>query len=94
MRLMQQAGVAAGLVANAKDQAEDPQLKHYHFFEEREHPVQGKIPFSHGPGFRLSDESYEIGRANLLGEHNDYVYTKLLGLSDEEFAQLVAEGVI
>ena len=94
MRLMQQARVAAGLVSNAKDMAGDPQMKHYNFFEEREHPVQGKIPFSHGPGFRLSDEYYEIGRSNLLGEHNDYVFTKLLGFTDAEFAGLIAEGVI
>ena len=94
MRLMQTSGVPAGLVANGRDLAEDLHLKHYRFFEEREHPAQGKIPFSHGPGFRLSDASYEIGRSGLLGEHNDYVYTKLLGFSDREFAGLVAEGVI
>jgi benzylsuccinate CoA-transferase BbsF subunit len=94
MKLMQTAGVAAGVVSNAKDMAEDPQMKYYNFFVEREHPVQKKIPFYHGPGFRLSDETYEVGRSNLLGEHNDYVFTKILGLSDEEFAGLVAEGVI
>ena len=94
MSLMQASGVAAGVVANAKDQAENPQLKHYQFFEEREHPVIGKIPFYHGPCFRLSGTPYEIGRATMIGEHNEYVYTKLLGLSDEEWAQLMAEGVI
>jgi benzylsuccinate CoA-transferase BbsF subunit len=94
MQLMQASEVAAGVVADARDMAEDPHLKHYHFFEEREHPVQGKIPFGHGPGFRLSEDSYEIGRSNLIGEHNDYVYTRLLGFSDEELANLVAEGVI
>jgi len=94
MRLMQASGVAAGVVANGKDQAEDPQLAHYRFFEEREHPVTGKIPFYHGPCFRLSDADYEIGRATLIGEHNEYVYTELLGLSDDEWAGLVAEGVI
>ena len=94
MQLMQTSGVAAGLVANARDMAEDPHLKHYHFFEDCEHPAQGNIPFGHGPGFRLSDDAYEIGRSNLLGEHNNYVYTELLGFSDEELASLVAEGVI
>ena len=94
MKLMQASGVAAGVVSNAKDMAEDPQMKHYNFFVEREHPVQGKIPFYHGPGFRMSGADYEIGRSNLLGEHNDYVFTEMLGLSDEEFVQLVSEGVI
>ncbi len=94
MEMMQSAGVAAGKVSNAKDMAEDPQMKHYNFFVEREHPVQKKIPFYHGPGFRMSGDNYEIGRSNLLGEQNDYVFTKILGLTDEEFAGLVAEGVI
>ena len=30
----------------------------------------------------------------MLGEHNDYVYTEILGLSDEEFVTLITEGVI
>jgi len=94
MDLMQASGVAAGAVADAKDQAEDPQLRHYHFFEEQEHPVIGKIPFYHGPCFRLSETPYEIGRATMIGEHNEYVYTKLLGLSDEEWVRLMADGVI
>lgn len=94
MNLMQASGVAAGVVANAKDQAEDPQLAHYNYFEELEHPVIGKIPFYHGPPFRLSETPHETGRATLIGEHNEYVYTELLGFSDEEWAQLIAEGVI
>lgn len=94
MRLMQTAGVAAGVVADGRDLFNDVQLKHYHFFEEVEHPVMGKIRFLHGPSFRLSNAGYEIGRANLIGEHNDFVYTKMLGIPDEEWAQLVADGVI
>ena len=42
----------------------------------------------------MSEDTYEVGRSNLIGEHNDYVFTKILGLSDEEFVGLVAEGVI
>ena len=94
MSLMQQAGVAAGIVADGKDQDEDPQLEHYHFFNEQEHPVTGKLSFYHGPLFRLSKTPYELGRPPLLGEHNDYVYTKLLDISDEEFVQLITEEVI
>jgi crotonobetainyl-CoA:carnitine CoA-transferase CaiB-like acyl-CoA transferase len=28
-----------------------------------------------------------------LGQHNEYVYTKILGMSDEEFVELLGEGV-
>ena len=94
MCLLQEAGVAAGLVSNGQDMANDPQLQHYHFFEEIEHPAMGKLAYTHGPSFRLSESDYEVGRANLIGEHNDYVYSQVLGLSDEEWSQLVVEGVI
>jgi len=30
----------------------------------------------------------------LLGEHNEYFYKELLGLSTKEYAELVDEGVI
>jgi benzylsuccinate CoA-transferase BbsF subunit len=93
MRLMQSSGVAAGIVSNGKDQAEDPQLNHYHFFESVEHPIMGNIPFCHGPCFRLSKTPYELGRATLIGEHNEYVYSEILGMSEEEMAKLDAEGI-
>jgi benzylsuccinate CoA-transferase BbsF subunit len=92
--LMQSAGVAAGVVANAKDQAEDPQLRHYHCFNKLSHPELGELSIYHGPGFRLSEAPYELGRPPLIGEHNDYVYTQILGLSDIEWVQLMEEGVI
>jgi benzylsuccinate CoA-transferase BbsF subunit len=94
MSLMQAGGVAAGVVANAKDRTEDPQLGHYHFFHELDHPEMGKLSVCHGPGFMLPKTPYELGRPTLLGEHNDYVYTKLLGLSDDEWVELISEGVI
>lgn len=93
MTLMQAAGVSAGLVANIKDMTEDPQLKHYHCFQELDHPEMGKLSFYHPPGFTLSEASYERARPPLLGEHNEYVYTKILGIPDEEFVQLMQEGV-
>ena len=94
MSLMQSSGVTAGVVSSGKDQAEDPKLAHYSFFEEREHPTVGSIQFYHGPPFRLSETPYEMYRATLVGEHNDYVYTELLGIPDEERVQLINEGVI
>jgi benzylsuccinate CoA-transferase BbsF subunit len=94
MTLMQEAGVGAGVVADAKDQAEDPQLRHYHHFWKLDHPEMGELSIYHGPGFSLSKTPYEVGRPPLLGEHNEYVYTQLLGIPDEEWVQLMAEGVI
>jgi len=43
----------------------------------------------------LSETPGEIRRpAPLLGEHNNYVFGELLGLSEDEIAELVQEKVI
>jgi crotonobetainyl-CoA:carnitine CoA-transferase CaiB-like acyl-CoA transferase len=47
------------------------------------------------PGWRMTpDEASLTNGAPLLGEHNDYVYRELLGLSTEELADLVARKVV
>jgi crotonobetainyl-CoA:carnitine CoA-transferase CaiB-like acyl-CoA transferase len=43
---------------------------------------------------RLSKTPYEIKRAPFMGEQTEYICTQLLDFSDEEFVQLVADGVL
>jgi len=93
MSLMQAKGVAAGVVEDLKDMFEDPQLKHYGFLRYFEHPVMGEISYQ-GPPFRLSKTPDGQFSAPCLGQHNEYVYKELLGLSDEEIAELLIEKVI
>jgi benzylsuccinate CoA-transferase BbsF subunit len=90
--LMQGAGVAAGIVQSGRDLDNDPQLKHRHFYWELDHPGIGNFTYSGMPA-RLSKTPYKITRAPMLAEHNKYVYTELLGMSDEEFTQLMSDGV-
>lgn len=48
-----------------------------------------------GPSWRMTPDPAKIEHgAPLLGEHNDYVYRELLGLSEEKLADLVARKVI
>ncbi len=94
MHLMQAAGVAAGVLQTGEDLLEnDPQLRHRHSFWELDHPEVGehRVP---GPAFKLSKSSYEVRRAPLLGEHNEYALKELLGMPDDEIAELVIEGVL
>ena len=94
MTRLQTAGVPAGLVANAEDQVEhDPQLKHRHFYWELEHPEIGKYRAPRQPCV-LSKTPCEIRRAPLIGEHTEATLKEALGMSDEEIAQLVIEGVL
>jgi len=94
MHILQKAGIAAGASLSVQGVAEDAHLKEREFFVETEHPVMGKLPYARLP-WRINNapEGY-YNYAPLLGEHNDYVFGELLGLSKEEIAQLVEEKVI
>ncbi len=92
MALMQAGGVAAGVVETVEDQVEyDPQLKSRNLFWEMESPETAKDILADMPYYRLS---LRVRQGPKLGEHNDYVFKKLLGLSAEEIASLVKDQVI
>ncbi len=94
MTMMQVVGVAAGVVETGEDLLEhDPQLRHRHLYWELEHPEVGKYRAA-GPSFVLSKSPCELRRAPLLGEHNEYALREILGMSEEEIAELVIEGVV
>jgi len=93
MKMMQAAGIAAGVVQSGKDLIEDPQLKHRHHFWYLDHPEMGVCAYD-GPPFILSETPAELNRpAPCLGEHTEHVCTKILGIPDEEFVELLADGV-
>jgi len=93
MEIMQEHGVAAGLVENSEDLIEhDPQMRHRGFFVYLEHPELGMVGHE-GVTFKLSETPGKLSRAPLLGEHNDYVYGEILGMSKEEIARYTADGV-
>ncbi len=94
MLILQNAGVPAGIVANADDQWNDPQYAHYGFFREMEHPVIGRTKLFHGPPFKMSKSRPRVSYATMLGEGNDHVYREILGMSDEEITRLRETDVI
>jgi len=95
MALLQRAGVAAGLVANAEDLcARDPQLAARGHFVEVPTP-EGRTVRIDGPPFVLSETPAAVsGPGPLLGEHADEVLSGLLGMGAEEIAALRAAGVL
>ncbi len=42
----------------------------------------------------MSGFDYEMKRAPLLGEDNEYVLKEILDMTDDEIAELVIEGVL
>lgn len=95
MALLQAAGVPAGVVQNIADMVDrDPQLRERQFYVGLEHPEAGLTRYD-GIVAKLSATPGIIQRpAPLLGEHNDYVFRELLGLSEEEINRLMVEQVI
>lgn len=93
MRLMQEAGVAAGVVSNGRDLGEDPQLNARGFYKELAHPDIGNHRYPLPP-FRMSKTPGEPRMAApCLGQHNEYVCRRILGMDDDEFVRLLNEGV-
>jgi len=94
MALLQDQGVAAGVVQDASDLVNDPQLRMRDFFVELEHPQLGRT-ISDATPIRLSDARARYNRtAPVLGQDNNYVYNQLLGMSEDEITGLRQEGII
>ncbi|MBN1176080.1 MAG: CoA transferase [Dehalococcoidales bacterium] len=93
MARLQAAGVPAGVVENTEEVFNDPQLNKRNMYWPMEHSEMGM--FTHlGQSFRLSKTpSKAYSPSPLLGEHTEYVCTKILGMSDEEFIDLMQKGV-
>lgn len=91
--MLQARGIKAGAVLNAAELVSDPHLKERGFFEEVEHPEAGTYIMP-GISWKMSRTPGRIERpAPCFGEHNRYVFSELLGMSDEEIEELAQEGV-
>jgi benzylsuccinate CoA-transferase BbsF subunit len=94
METLQKAGVIAGASLDIGEIVNDPHLKERGYMVEMEHPEMGKVVRAAVP-WRLSDSPKgNYAPSPLLGEHNNYVFGELLGLSKEEIKQLHEEQVI
>ena len=104
MARMQKAGVPAGIVSKGEDLDKSEHLKSHDFYKETEYyaadfqkpgvtwPVAGKSPVFSEP-IGLSETPCQFGPMHKVGQDNNYVYGKLLGMSKEEIKQLTKEGV-
>ncbi|MBI2303603.1 MAG: CoA transferase [Chloroflexi bacterium] len=88
------ADIEVAPVNTVADLVSHPQYQARNALVEVEHPTAGKLKFQ-GPAPKLSLTPGAVEKAApLLGEDNDYVYGKLLGLNEQERENLKAEGVI
>jgi crotonobetainyl-CoA:carnitine CoA-transferase CaiB-like acyl-CoA transferase len=95
MSTLQAAGVPAAVVQNARDCLEnDPHLRERDYYVYLDHPEAGHNAYD-GSGFRLSKTPAQFRTpAPCLGEHTHQVAKEILGLSDDEIADLLIEQVL
>lgn len=93
MAALQAAGVSAGRVQNSQQLHEDPQLGHRGYFHTLDHPEMGPYDYT-APSYRLSETPARVEKPfPSLGEHTEFVCRELLGMSDEQFVDLLVKEV-
>jgi len=92
---LQNAGVRAGVVQNAQDMLDrDPHMKARGYYQYVDHPEAGREAHD-GPAAVLSETpGYIAGPAPLMGEHTMDVCERIIGLTTDEIADLLGEGVL
>ncbi len=94
MRRLQAAGVPAGMVQDARDMtSRDEQLAAREWLTETESPVQGRRSTDRFPARFENTPLGPYTAAPSYGEHTFDIYHELLGLSDEQIAEGISEGL-
>jgi crotonobetainyl-CoA:carnitine CoA-transferase CaiB-like acyl-CoA transferase len=94
MEQLSKLDVPAGVVQRSSDLMRDPQVLHRKFYRALDHAEMGTSQYA-GHQFRI--RGYDSGprfAAPTLGQHSFEVLGEVLGLPDEQIAELVAEGAI
>lgn len=96
MDILQAAGVQAGALRTVADLYEsEPQLdsrKHWNMIMQ---PGFNEMMRNRGSSCVLSKTPYQFQRpAPEIGQHTEYVLTKILGMSDEQYVELYRNGVL
>jgi crotonobetainyl-CoA:carnitine CoA-transferase CaiB-like acyl-CoA transferase len=92
--LLQRRSVPASVVQSVQDLVElDPHISAQHFTDISDR--SGRVSYrSHLQPARIDSKVPVPDRAPVLGEHNEEVLIGKLGLAENEFVQLILEGVI
>ena len=92
--MMDRERVANSPIQNIRQVVEDPHLAARGYFVEVEHPIIGKAKLP-GVPFKFSETPGAVEfRSPLVGEHNELILGKYLGISKEEIARMKEEGVL
>jgi crotonobetainyl-CoA:carnitine CoA-transferase CaiB-like acyl-CoA transferase len=93
-RLLQEAGVAAGMPMSGEDLYYDIHLRDRGHIVEIEEPPWGRVTHHGLPGLPSLSEASAARPAPWIGAHNAYVFGKILGMSETEIKALEEAGAI
>lgn len=95
METLQAAHVPAGVVQNAQDMLDrDPHMKAREYYVYLDHPETGHSAYDGFPMRLSKTPGHHRSPAPLLGEHTMDVCERILGLSMDDIADLLAEGIL
>ncbi len=94
MRILQEAGVAAGAALDARDLSQDPHLAARALYQQIDRPYVGTKPYPRPPYLVDGEPLRWSGPAPTVGEHNRQVLQELLGLTGAELARLERDRII
>ncbi|MBM3118282.1 MAG: CoA transferase [Chloroflexi bacterium] len=94
MEMLQKAGIAAMPCFNAEELFNNPHLKHRQCWTKIIHPILGEQVML-APPWKLSTTPANINSpAPLLGQHEDYVFKELLGMTDNDISLFEEQKII
>jgi formyl-CoA transferase len=93
MREVAALGIPCGAVQDTEEVMHDPHLLERGMLTEVQHPVVGSFVMPGCP-VRLEDSPVQVTAAPLLGQHNEEVYTEILGYTPTQVQQLRERGVL
>jgi benzylsuccinate CoA-transferase BbsF subunit len=92
MKLMQEAGVPAGVAQTAEEIYNDPQLRQRNIFWKMNHKEIGEFTHMGQPSNLSKTPAEPQMPAPLIGEHTEYVCKEFLGMSESQYDELLLAG--
>lgn len=94
LRLLQDAGVPSGIAMSSEDLYYDMHLRARGHIVDVNQPPWGTLTHQGLPGIPSLSQANAIGPTPWIGDDNEFVFQKVLGMSAEEMQKAVDSGVI
>ena len=93
MRALAEVGIPVGAVQDTREVLEDPHLVAREMIVDVDDPARGEYKIIGCP-IKIDSNQVEIKPPPLLGQHSDEVLSSMLGMAEDELAELRAANVI